>query len=94
MNTPRVSQRSAGRPLFPFLSAAAVVLGLLLPASSLFAQTSVSNIASAQPPAGVNNTNAAADPTGKVTATDTNTVSPSPKLTVSKAVSKIGRAHV
>ena len=87
MKIPLISQLLAHRLPSKNLGLAALVLGVLLPASSVLAQTTVVNSASAQPPVGVTNTNTGADGTGKVSASDTDSVLLPPKLTVTKAAS-------
>ncbi|TXH50469.1 MAG: hypothetical protein E6Q87_03000, partial [Cellvibrionales bacterium] len=87
MNIPLISQLLAHRQPSKNLGFAALVLALLLPASAAFAQTTVVNSASAQPPAGVLNTNTGADGAGKVSASDTDSVSVPPKVTLVKTAS-------
>lgn len=82
-----LSQQFASRNPSSFLGLLALLLGLLLPVSPLMAQTTVSNIASAQPPAGLLNTNTGADGSGKVSATDADTVTVPPKISLAKVAS-------
>ncbi|MFI0547092.1 MAG: hypothetical protein ACH34Y_09295, partial [Brachymonas sp.] len=80
-------KQSAGSSLSQKLGLVTLLFGLSLAVFPAHAQTTVANIASAQPPAGTVNTNLGADGSGKVSATDTDSVTIPPQISLAKTAS-------